>query len=126
MRTTFTNFSLAIPPAEKHDQGQINQNFPPDFNASTITHRQSKLKRLTIIVCALMMIAVSSAMAQPAGPMVAGTYNLTGSVTWYDPGGVGGGSCPSAVSGNYANNLDITETINANAGQRIVVTWSGG
>ncbi|HYV91453.1 MAG TPA: CUB domain-containing protein, partial [Chitinophagales bacterium] len=108
MRNTSTHITLAFPRAE----------------TSTLTHRQLKLRWFTIIVCALMMIVVS--VKAQTHTMAGGNFALIGSITYYDPGGVGGGSCPSAVSGNYANNLDITETINANAGQRIVVTWSGG
>jgi len=119
MRNKSTNFSLT-------SRGQTYQNCKTALNTATVTRHLTKLKWLMLIVCALIMIVVSSAMAQPAGPMVAGTYALTGSVTWYDPGGAGGGACPSAVSGNYANNLNITETMTANAGQRIVVSWTGG
>ncbi|HYV94917.1 MAG TPA: T9SS type A sorting domain-containing protein [Chitinophagales bacterium] len=126
MRITFTNFSLAFPCAEKRNKGQTNQSFAPGFNTSTPAHRQTKLKMLTVIVCALMILVVSTAKAQPAGAMVAGSYPLTGSVTWYDPGGAGGGACPSAVAGNYTNNLNITETMTANPGQKIVVSWAGG
>ncbi|HYV95488.1 MAG TPA: CUB domain-containing protein [Chitinophagales bacterium] len=124
MRNTFTNFFLPLSNTEVPVNGQTYQSSARGPKISTLTHRQSKLKLLTIIVCALIMIEVS--VKAQTHTMAAGNYALTGSVTYYDPGGVGGGACPSAVSGNYASNLNITETINANAGQRIVVTFTGG
>src|ERR1043165_609260 len=86
----------------------------------------SSLKKQGVIVCALVMIVTSSARSQPAGAMVAGTYSLTGSITWYDQGGVGGTTCPGVSGSNYSNNSNITETMTANPGQQIVVTWVGG
>lgn len=53
-------------------------------------------------------------------------YSLTGSVTYFDPGGSGGGACPSVVAGNYSNNTTSIETFTANPGQQIVVSWTGG
>jgi len=77
----------------------------------------------------LLLVAViitSTATAQPPSTMTAGTYSLTGSFTWYDPGGTGGTACPGTGAGNYGDNLNIIETITANAGQQLVLTWTGG
>lgn len=68
------------------------------------------------------------AKSQPAGPMVTGTYTVTSGTTftWYDPGGLGGTTCPGSGVGNYADNLNITETITANPGQKIAVAFAPG
>src|SRR6185503_5776401 len=124
MRITFTNFSLALPHAECQDRGSTNQSCESEVISSTATHRQSKL---TVILFALIMIVVSSAIAQPPANMTAGNYTLTGSINpWNDPGGAGGSStCPGTSGTNYPDNCDITETMTANAGQRISLSWNG-
>ena len=75
------------------------------------------------ILLLLTIIITSTANAQPPSTMTAGTYTLTDSFTWYDSGGQGGGVCPSTAAGNYADNLNIIETITANTCQQIVVIW---
>jgi len=96
------------------------------FFSSMFTYFKSKWKRLPVILFALITMVISSAIAQPAGPMVAGSYALTGSITWYDSGGAGGSGCSGSSASNYSNNANITETMTANAGQAIAVSWTSG
>src|SRR5438045_2239168 len=83
--------------------------------------------RLTSVILFALMMITSSAIAQPPANMTAGNYTLTGLLAaWYDSGGPGGTTCPGSSANNYSNNSNITETMTANAGQKIVVTWIGG
>src|SRR5438105_4504538 len=110
MRATLTNFSLSF--------SRVELNF-------TI-HPQSKSRRVGAIFLMLIMIRISPVVAQLPANMVAGSYTLTTSTlvpNWFDPGGSGGGfPCPSVNAGNYSDNLNVTETVTANVGQKIVVT----
>src|ERR1043165_1541454 len=119
MRNTFTNLFLSFSTAEEKAKRQTYQSDVCGFNALIFTKRL-KLKRLSVILFAFIVLVAPTVKAQ-FHTMAAGNYTLTGSVTYYDPGGAGGNTCPSVAAGNYPDNANITETMNANAGQRIVV-----
>src|SRR5204863_7431691 len=101
-KTTSTTLSFVSAHSQKQATRQTNQSFASRLNTPTFSQHTPMMKWFTVIFFALTIMVVSSAIAQPPANMTAGTYNLSGSFTWYDQGGAGGTTCPGASGSNYS------------------------